>query len=53
MAAYLSGHADLDVTVLERGPDNRLLGSTGHAPGFVGLFNESLVATELARVSTR
>jgi len=32
-------------------PNDRLLGSTGHAPGFVGLLNEVPVVSALARVS--
>lgn len=40
-----------EVTVLEKGPADRLQGSTGHAPGFVGLLAETAVATELARAS--
>jgi len=51
VAAYLTESGGLDVTVLERGPHDRLLGSTGYAPGFVGLLGETLVATELARAS--
>lgn len=51
LAAYLAERDDLEVTVLERGPSDRLLGSTGHAPGFVGLLNEVPVATDLARAS--
>jgi len=32
-------------------PNDRLLGSTGHAPGFVGLLNEGGVGAGPARVS--
>jgi glycine/D-amino acid oxidase-like deaminating enzyme len=39
------------VTVLEAGAAGRMPGSTGHAPGFMGLLNESPLATELARRS--
>ncbi|MER5389410.1 FAD-binding oxidoreductase [Saccharopolyspora sp. NPDC002686] len=42
---------DVSVTVLDQGPAGRLAGSTGHAPGFVGLLNEVPVLTELARAS--
>lgn len=42
---------DVSVTVLDQGPSGRLQGSTGHAPGFVGLLNEVPVLTELARAS--
>lgn len=52
LAAYLGERSGLDITVLERGPGDRLLGSTGHAPGFLGLLNEVPVATELARTSS-
>lgn len=51
VAAHLSEHATVAVTLLERGPVDRLLGSTGHAPGFVGLLGEAPVATGLARAS--
>ncbi len=51
LAAELAGRDGLAVTVLERGPHDRLLGSTGHAPGLVGLLGEAPVATELARAS--
>ena len=52
LAAYLGERSGLDITVLERGPGDLLLGSTGHAPGFLGLLNEVPVATELARTSS-
>ncbi|MEV0697436.1 FAD-binding oxidoreductase [Saccharopolyspora sp. NPDC050389] len=42
---------DVSVTVLDQGPSGQLRGSTGHAPGFVGLLNETPVLTELARAS--
>jgi glycine/D-amino acid oxidase-like deaminating enzyme len=48
LAAELVAHDGLDVTLVEAGPRGRLRGSTGHAPGFVGLLNEVPVATELA-----
>jgi len=51
LAASLIERAGLAVTVLERGPRDRLVGSTGHAPGFVGLLGEAPVATALARAS--
>ncbi len=51
VAAALAEGEDVAVTVLERGPRGRLPGSTGHAPGFVGLLGEASVATELARAS--
>jgi len=51
LASDLSERNDLQIIVLEQGPSDRLLGSTGHAPGFVGLLGETAVATELARAS--
>jgi len=51
LAAYLSEADGLAVTVLERGSRERFVGSTGLAPGFVGLLNEASVATDLARAS--
>jgi len=51
LAAYLCEHEGVDVTVIERGPNNRLVGSTGLAPGFVGLLGETPVMTGLARAS--
>lgn len=51
LAASLTESGDVAVTVLEAGPADRLVGSTGHAPGFVGLLNEVAVATELAERS--
>jgi glycine/D-amino acid oxidase-like deaminating enzyme len=52
VAAGLSGHSEIDVTVIERGPAERLLGSTGHAPGFVSELSETPVLTEMAVAST-
>jgi glycine/D-amino acid oxidase-like deaminating enzyme len=51
VAAELSAVEGVAVTVVERGPEDRLLGSTGHAPGLVGLLWEEPVPTELARGS--
>lgn len=51
VAAGLSGFEGIDVTVIERGPDGRLLGSTGHAPGFLSELSETPVLTELAVAS--
>jgi len=51
VAAVLAEGENVAVTVLERGPRRRLPGSTGLAPGFVGLLSEAPVATELARAS--
>lgn len=50
VAAELAARG-LAVTVLDRGPAGRLVGSTGHAPGFVGLLGEEPVLTRLARAS--
>ena len=52
LASDLSERSDdLQIIVLEQGPSDQLLGSTGHAPGFVGLLGETAMATELARAS--
>ncbi|MGH8277376.1 MAG: NAD(P)/FAD-dependent oxidoreductase, partial [Steroidobacteraceae bacterium] len=51
LAAELSRREGVSVTVLERGSAQRLVGSTGHAPGFVGIFNDAPVLTALARAS--
>ena len=51
IAAELTAHRGVAVTVLERGPEDRLVGSTGHAPGFVGLVGESRLMTDLAVAS--
>jgi len=49
-ADALSRHDDVHVTVLDRDyADPR--GSTAYAPGFVGLYNETPVLTDLARTS--
>lgn len=49
VAAELAGHRS--VHLLDAG-DESLVGSTGHAPGFVGEFGGSPVATALATAST-
>jgi hypothetical protein len=38
----------VSVTVVEQGPGDRLVGSTGHAPGLVGLLGQAPVLTGLA-----
>lgn len=48
VAAELGAVDGVEVTVVERGPAGRLVGSTGHAPGFVGLLGEAAVLTQLA-----
>lgn len=53
LARELSCHAELDLTVIDQSPAGRLRGSTGHAPGYVGLFNESPVLTSLALETAR
>lgn len=53
LAAGLAEVGQVSVTVLEAGPADQLLGSTGHAPGFVGLLNEAPVLTDLAVASVR
>jgi len=50
-AACVSEVDGVDVVVLDRGPRGSLLGSTGLAPGLVGLFNEAPVLTKLAQAS--
>ena len=52
VAAELAAEDQMEVTVVERGPRGRLVGSTGHAPGFVGVLGESPVLTGLATLST-
>jgi glycine/D-amino acid oxidase-like deaminating enzyme len=39
------------VMVIEQGPRDQLIGSTGHAPGYIGTFNESPVLTALAQAN--
>ncbi|MGY1962568.1 NAD(P)/FAD-dependent oxidoreductase [Nocardia gipuzkoensis] len=51
LARELTAHDDIEVTVLERGNRDTLRGSTGYAPGFVGLYNEAPVLTDLALAS--
>lgn len=51
VAAELAATGHVEVTVLERGPAGQLAGSTGHAPGFVGVLGEVPVLTDLARLS--
>lgn len=53
VAAELSATPGIEVTVLERGPAARLIGSTGYAPGLVGLLNEAPHLSELARTSAQ
>lgn len=48
LARELSSRPGLEVTVVDPAPPGVLRGSTGHAPGYVGLFNESAVLTPLA-----
>lgn len=50
VAGALVGHADVEVTVLDRSP-GAARGSTVLAPGFVGLYNDAAVLTDLARAS--
>ncbi|TCO59559.1 glycine/D-amino acid oxidase-like deaminating enzyme [Actinocrispum wychmicini] len=51
VAERLGGRRDCAVTVVDRAARGRLPGSTGHAPGFVGVLAENPVLTELARMS--
>ena len=39
------------MTVIDRGPEHRLVGSTGHAPGYVSLLSEAPVLSALAIAS--
>ncbi|GII90395.1 NAD(P)/FAD-dependent oxidoreductase [Sinosporangium siamense] len=50
LARELAGLAGIRVTVLERDPGEPR-GSTTYAPGFVGLYNDAPILTELARAS--
>ncbi len=52
LARELAAARDVQVTVLEAADgDDSLRGSTGYAPGFVGLYNDAPVLTQLARDS--
>ncbi|WP_265447202.1 NAD(P)/FAD-dependent oxidoreductase [Flexivirga meconopsidis] len=50
LADALSRERDIQVTVLDQAPDAPA-GSTTFAPGFVGLYNDAPVLTELAKAS--
>ncbi|WP_125777145.1 NAD(P)/FAD-dependent oxidoreductase [Antribacter gilvus] len=52
IARELAGRPGVRVTVVER-DEGRPRGSTTFAPGFVGLYNDTPVLTELARASAR
>ena len=52
LARELAAGRDVEVVVLEAADgDDSLRGSTGYAPGFVGLYNDAPVLTQLARDS--
>jgi glycine/D-amino acid oxidase-like deaminating enzyme len=51
LAAELAARRLGKVVVLDQGPRQGLAGSTGHAPGYVGIYNDSNVLAELARRS--
>ena len=51
VARELSADDGMDITVVERAESGLLPGSTGHAPGFVGLYNEDEVHVPLAKHS--
>ncbi|MFW6690815.1 NAD(P)/FAD-dependent oxidoreductase [Streptomyces sp. MAR4 CNX-425] len=53
LARELAGRDGCQVTVLDRSPAGRLHGSTGHAPGYIGVLGETPVLTELARATVR
>ncbi|MFE7134549.1 NAD(P)/FAD-dependent oxidoreductase [Streptomyces sp. NPDC057638] len=48
VAEHVSRRSDCSVTVIDRAPPGKLPGSTGHAPGFVGLLGPDPALTELA-----
>jgi len=50
LARELAAHDDVEVTVLER-DSAQPRGSTTFAPGFIGLYNDAVVLTDLARQS--
>lgn len=51
VADGLARHDQIDVTVIDRGPADSLLGSTGHAPGFISLLSEAPTLSTLAVAS--
>jgi glycine/D-amino acid oxidase-like deaminating enzyme len=50
-AAAELAERDFSVMVIKQGPRDQLIGSTRHAPGYIGTFNESPVLTALAQAS--
>jgi glycine/D-amino acid oxidase-like deaminating enzyme len=53
LARELAAVRGVEVTVLEAADGNdSLRGSTGYAPGFIGIYNDAPVLTQLAREST-
>ena len=48
VAGELSRVDGVDVTVVDRSPAGALQGSTVHAPGFIGLYNDAAILTEFA-----
>jgi glycine/D-amino acid oxidase-like deaminating enzyme len=51
VAVELTRHDRVSVTVVEQAPGDRLVGSTGHAPGLFGLLGQAPVLTGLAGLS--
>ncbi|MFD0597104.1 NAD(P)/FAD-dependent oxidoreductase [Catellatospora coxensis] len=51
VAERLGARGDCSVTVVEQSSRGRLTGSTGHAPGFIGLLADQPAMIELARRS--
>jgi glycine/D-amino acid oxidase-like deaminating enzyme len=51
VAAGLTRDGGVEVTILERGSEHDLRGSTGHAPGYVSLVSESPIMSALAVAS--
>lgn len=53
LAQQLTKRDHTRVTVVDRSPAGELYGATGHAPGFVGVFHETELLTDLARQSVQ
>lgn len=53
IAAELTVRGAGSVLLLEQGPEGTLIGSSGHAPGYIGIFNESQLLTDLALATVR
>ena len=53
VAQELAGRGHCNVMLLEQGPHSALIGSTGHAPGYVGVLNDVELMTTLALTTIR